>query len=65
MHLSRRLLSNCLISMASKTKARIAVCQMTAKADKEENFSVCKALLEEAVDAKAQVFVFKDINMPS
>ncbi|XP_065348499.1 deaminated glutathione amidase [Cloeon dipterum] len=36
-------------------KTRIAVCQINAKADKEENFNICKSLIEEAANAKAQM----------
>lgn len=42
-------------SMSKGTKHKIAICQLTQKADKNENFDASKKLITEAKQAGAQV----------
>jgi hypothetical protein len=43
------------MSTQSSNKSKIAVCQLTCGADKQENFNICKQLISQAKKEGAQV----------
>ena len=49
------LISNFKMSSIANRKYKIAICQLTCKDDKNENFSICKNLIAEAKQQGAKV----------
>lgn len=57
-----RTLKRTLSSMASSERKLIAVCQMSANNNKDQNYETCKKLIESAKQKQAQVFLFHNVR---